>query len=235
MKLLIPLFALASSLSLRAAEPREVELAFYCLNYAPGVETIHVPHGKALEAVRLSTANLTTPTVVTLANDEAKILSDPSSPGSVAATVKVPADIQKGLIVLVPDTAGGGKSYRSLVIDRGDRFPLGTYRVVNFSRQSIRGAIGKKFVQVASAGIADLALEGEPGAVQGVRFEFEKEGRWSRLTETRCAVRADRRWLLCIYQDPASGRMNLRSIPDRSNLLVPPGETPSGELITTTN
>ncbi|RYD49290.1 MAG: hypothetical protein EOP85_01910 [Verrucomicrobiaceae bacterium] len=62
-----------------------------------------------------------------------------------------------------------------------------------------------------------------------MRFEIEKEGRWSRLTETRCAVRKDRRWLLCVYLDPATGRVNMRSIPDRSRLLVPATD---GEAIT---
>ena len=31
---------------------------------------------------------------------------------------------------------------------------------------------------------------------------------------------ADRRWLLCVYRDPDSGRMNLRSIPDRAPQAV---------------
>ena len=49
-----------------------------------------------------------------------------------------------------------------------------------------------------------------------MRFEFFDEDRWNLLTETRCAIRKDRRWFTCIYQDAATGRMNIRSIPDRT-------------------
>ena len=36
------------------------------------------------------------------------------------------------------------------------------------------------------------------------------------VAETRAAIRQDRRWLMFIFEDPATGRMNIRSIPDRT-------------------
>jgi len=33
-------------------------------------------------------------------------------------------------------------------------------------------------------------------------------------------VRKDRRWLLCVYQEPGTDRINMRSIPDRTHLLT---------------
>jgi hypothetical protein len=53
-----------------------------------------------------------------------------------------------------------------------------------------------------------------------VRFEFFDQDRWNLLTETRCAIRKDRRWLTCIYQDPVTRRMNIRSIPDRTPVIA---------------
>lgn len=239
MKYILTLLALASPLI--AAETRNVEVAFYCLKYVPGIETIHIPKEAGSEAVRLSTANLTNPLQITLVDNQTVLHKSPAaSPGQVpppplAGRIKVPANINKALIVLVPNAGNAAEPYSTLVIDRGENFRLGTYRVINFSRQSIRGAIGKSFIEAHAGKISDLELKGEPGTVQGVRFEFEKEGRWNRLTETRCAVRRDRRWLLCIYQDPVTERINMRSIPDRSNLLTTVQNTDSVDVSTTAN
>lgn len=225
MKHLLAFLALAAPLH-AADETRTVDVSFYCLKYAPGLETIHVPQGIGSTAVRLSTANLTDPLPATVVNGQA-ILSraaiDPTSktPAESVGKFTIPADIREAIVVLIPDKPGSAQPYRSLVLDRGERFRAGTYRVINFSPKKIRGAIGRSYVEAASGKTGDLELKGEPGTVQGVRFEVENEGRWNRLTETRCAVRKDRRWLLCVYQDPATGRVNMRSIPDRTRLLVP--------------
>jgi hypothetical protein len=48
-----------------------------------------------------------------------------------------------------------------------------------------------------------------------VLFEFQREDRWQRMTATRWTLRDDRRVLMCVYQDSATKRMHLRSIPDR--------------------
>jgi hypothetical protein len=226
MKLILALSALILTAPLHAAgESRSIDLSFYCLKYVPGLETIHVSKDKITQPVRLSTANMTNPITATVVDGEATFLRAPLSPDvkvaiPLAAKVKIPAEIQKALVVLIPNPPESAEPYHALLIDRGDNFKLGTYRVVNFTPRSIRGAIGRSYVQAASGKMGDLELTGEPGTVQGVRFEFEKEGRWSRLTETRCAVRRDRRWLLCVFQDPVSQRINMRSIPDRSLLLT---------------
>ncbi len=217
MKYLLALLALAAPLM--AQEQRQIEVSFYCLKYIPGLETIHVPKAGGTEPVRLSTANLTNPVKTVLAGDEAVFLKGPEDT-TPAGRIRIPAAVTKALLVLVPAGPKGGGVYHPLLIDQGESFKAGTYRVVNFSHRKIRGAIGRSYIEAATGRMADLELQGEPGTVQGVRFEFENEGRWNRLTETRCAVRKDRRWLLCVYQDPATGRMNMRSIPDRSNLLV---------------
>ena len=234
MKYLIAFIALVAPLS--AQEKRQIDVSFYCLKYVPGLETIHIPKAEALEAVRLSTANMTAPVKTTLVNDEAIFRQGPANT-LLAGKVRIPAEISKALVVLVPNAPGAATPYHSLLIDHGDSFRLGTYRVVNFSPRSIRGAIGKSYIEAAVGKMADLELKGEAGAVQGVRFEFEKEGRWNRLTETRCAVRKDRRWLLCVYQEPGTGRMNLRSIPDRTNLInpIPVSDTGEANTVSSTN
>ena len=122
---------------------------------------------------------------------------------------------------MTPAPAGSAEPYHAFALDYGhDKFPLGTYRLVNVSKHAVRGAIGRSYAEVKPGEIAGIELQGENGATQGAKFEFLEEGKWSRLTETRCAVRRDRRWLVCVYQDPTTKRMNLRSIPDRTVNLV---------------
>lgn len=236
MKLILALIALAAPLH-AASESRPIEFTFYCLKYVPGLETIRIAKEGGFEEVRLSTANITPPVKLKVADNVANFYGVTPPPGTqeklpVAGKAKIPDNIDKALIVLVPNAPGSAEPYHSLVLDRSDaNFRPGTYRIVNFSKKSIRGAIGKSYIEAASGGIKDLELKGEPGAVQGVRFEFAHEGRWNRLTETRCAVRKDRRWLLCVYHDPVTERINMRSIPDRTQLLttLPVSDmTPSG-------
>jgi len=225
MKLILALIALALPLH-AASESRPIEFTFYCLKYVPGLETIRIAKDGGFEEVRLSTANITTPVKLNVVENVANFYGATPSPGTqdklpVAGNARIPGNIDKALIVLVPNAPGSVEPYHSLVIDRSDtNFRPGTYRIINFSKKSIRGAIGKSYIEAASGGIKDLELKGELGAVQGVRFEFAHEGRWNRLTETRCAVRKDRRWLLCVYQEPGTERINMRSIPDRTHLLT---------------
>ena len=121
--------------------------------------------------------------------------------------------------MLFPAAADSTDKYRCVVFNHDlTDFPLGVYRLINLSDKPIRGAVGREFVETKPGGVANLALKGEPGAVIPLRFEFFEENRWNLLTESRAAVRKDRRWLMCIYQDPVTGRMNMRSIPDRSVL-----------------
>jgi hypothetical protein len=226
MKHLLAFLALALPLH---ADPRNVDVSFFCLKFAAGTHELHTP--QQTDPIQLSTANITVPVTVSVENDEAVFhtgpIVDPKQLPPLAAKVHIPKNLHKALVVLVPAPKSSGQAYHGLVIDHGEDFKMGTYRVINFSQRSIRGAIGKSFIEARSGASANLALEGEPGAVQGVRFEFHDGERWNRLTETRCSVRKDRRWLLCVFQEPG-GRMNMRSIPDRTNLLVPVNAAEAG-------
>lgn len=235
MKTLGALFALLLPLH-AASPPREIDASFYCFKYVPGLETIGIAAGETLRPVRLSTANITASERLTVAGGEAtlrgkSVADDGKHPDPVVGRVKVPDHIRKALVVLIPAPADAPEPYHCLVLDQDDReFPLGTYRIVNFSPFAIRGAIGKSYIEAKSGGITGLALQGEPGTVLPARFEFADGGKWNRLTETRCAARKDRRWLLCVYQDPATKRMNMRSIPDRTTIVAAADETATASV-----
>jgi hypothetical protein len=223
MKTLTAILALASPFA-ALAEERTVEASFYCFKYAPGAETIQVTDGQNAKALRLSTANIIGAVPLKVTNDEAVIQGIDNA--AAAARVKIPKRFNKALVVLVPAPSGSAEKYRAFAIDFGrDRFRPGTYRMVNISKKAVRGAIGKSYAEVKSGDTADIELQGDEGATQGVKFEFHEGGKWNRLTETRAAVRRDRRWLVLVHEDPVTQRMNLRSIPDREIRPTPPPVT----------
>ncbi len=231
MKLKTFAFCLTIPTWLHAAEPApKIPASFYAFGYAPGHESVNIQTGpEGFEEIRLSTANIVGPrtsllTDGALRNHSKTVSPDGKNTYPVLSTAKLPAGTTRALVVLFPAVKGSGEIYRSLVFNHDLKdFPLGVYRLINLSPNPIRGSVAKDYVEAKPGGIANLEPAGEPGAVVPVRFEFFENNRWNLLTETRCAIRKDRRWLTCIYQDPTSGRMNIRSIPDRTTAEAPVG------------
>jgi hypothetical protein len=209
---------------LSAAEPLpQVMASFYAFGYVPGREKVEIMTGaEAYQEVQLSTANIVGPVKAVAVNGTIRICAKPVTVDGkithpVLATATVPAGVVRALVLLFPAAKDSKEPYRSLVLNHDlQDFPLGVYRMINISPHPIRGAIARDYVEAKPGGVANLEPAGEPGAVVPVRFEFFDQDRWNLLTETRCAIRKDRRWLTCVYQDPTSGRMNIRSIPDRA-------------------
>lgn len=208
---------------LMAAEPTSpITASFYAFAYAPGHEKVQIMIGpESYEEIQLSTANIVGPVKAVAVRGALGIFDKPlMADGEVTRPVlgmaKLPKDLKRALVVLAPAAKGSKQAYQCLILNHDlQNFPLGVYRMINISPYPIRGAIAKKFIEAKPGGVANLELVGKPGSIAPVRFEFFDEGRWNLLTETRCAIRDDRRWLTCIYKDPVSGRMNIRSIPDR--------------------
>ncbi len=235
MKLTIAAISACLAATLAAQEPpARISASFYAFDYVRGSETVHARVGEqAFEEVVLSKANIVGPVEAALVDGALVICGKPvEADGKVTrpvlATARIPKGIKRALIVVFPSPKGHKEAYGSLVLDHAiEDFPLGVYRMINVSPHPVRGAIGRDFIEAKPGGIANLKPAGEPGTVVPVRFEFHEDGRWNLLTETRCAVRNDRRWLTCIYQDPATERMNIRSIPDRKPMLRPRGGNPA--------
>lgn len=225
--LIIALAAL-SLCPLVAQPPPTISTSFYAFDYVPGRDVIHIHGaGQAGNPIQLSKANIVGPVKVTLQDGLLPIYDKPVTvEGKVThpllGTARFPANLTRALVVLFPGPKTDKEPYRCLVLNHDlSDFPLGVYRMINISPHPIRGAIGKNIMQAKPGGIANLKPDGQPGDIVPVRFEFFDEERWNLLTETRSAIRDDRRWLTCIYKDPVSGRMNIRSIPDRGAVPIP--------------
>ena len=224
---------LLSTALLRAQPAPTISTSFYAFEYAPNRDLIHIlSAGRAAAPLQLSKANIVGPIDVTLQEGQLFLYDKPVTvDGKVTHPVlgiaRFPADLKRALVILFPGAKTDKEPYRCIVLNHDlSDFPLGVYRMINISPHPIRGAIAKNIIQAKPGGIANLKPDGQPGDIVPVRFEFFSEERWNLLTETRSAIRHDRRWLTCIYQDPVTGRMNIRSIPDRGAVPVPPPEPP---------
>ena len=210
------------------AETR-IHTCFYAFGRVPGHESLFCPTAQdAYEEVRLSPANIVGPVHALALEGRIRLYGAPAAAEAQAnrpllAETRLPQGIRRALIVLFPAPAGEATPYKALAFEHDlAGFPLGVYRVINLSSHPVRGVVGRKIVEAKPGEITHLEPAGEPGSVQPVRFEYHQQERWNLLTETRAAIRKDRRWLMCVYQDPSSGRMNIRTIPDRTLLKVVP-------------
>lgn len=221
---LVLLTASAGLLAAQGNPPVRIAVSVYAFDYAPDHDTVYAQTGpESFEEIMLSKANIVGPVPAFAANGTLQLHGAPVTAADgtvthpVVATTRVPAEMRRALVVLFPNPAGAATPYRSLVFEHNERdFPFGTYRIINLAPTPIRGAVGSQVVNARPGEITNLELRGQPGSIAPVRFEYFDDGNWNLLTETRCAIRNDRRWLMCVYQDPANGRYHIRTIPDRT-------------------
>lgn len=222
------LLGFLSAALLTAQEQTKVATYFYAFDYVSGREELMVPTGPdTFQQTQLSKANIIGPMDVVLTDGvlslyDKKPTAEGQAARSLLASATYPAGLANALVVLFPADRDDKLPYRALVLNHDvQNFPLGVYRMINISPHPVRGVIGKSMIESKPGSVGNLKPEGAPGAIVAMRFEYFSEDRWNLLTETRCAVRHDRRWLTCIYKDPSTGRMNIRSIPDRASAPQP--------------
>ena len=202
-----------------------VRVSVYCFRYAPRLETVHLrSNAETFAKTELSTANIVGPEQAVVENQSVTfhrevVATDGAKPTyPPVCRVRIPEKCPKVLVLLMPSPAGGELPYRGIAFAHTDAdFPLGSVKLVNLSAYPVRGAVGKDTLEVASGKTTDFKPTGDPGESLPVLFQFRRNDRWQRMTATRWTLRDDRRFLMCAYEDPATGRMHLRSIPDRTS------------------
>lgn len=211
-------------LAASAEPPPTAAISVFCFRYAGDLQSLLVKSGaESTETVELSTANLVGPVKAVVEDGAVLFFQKPAGEGAAprpAAAVKLPVGCTRAVVVLVPAAQGEALPYRGFAFSHENRaFPMGSMKIVNLSPYPVRWNIGGEVMGLRPGGVEGFRPKGEPGSNQNVVFQVEKDGRWLPLTTTRWAVRDDRRYLMCVYEDPATKRMGLRSIPDRT--LVP--------------
>ncbi len=221
---LILLFVLGSLLHAQE-KPSRIPASFYSFAYAEGLQDVYVRTGTdSYEEIKLSTANIIGP-METIPTNGAVTLhrKDKDAEGKEIYPLVGSAGIgriSKPLLVLFPAAKTDKLPYRALALDRSNaNFPLGSYQFINISPHPMRGLVGKTRLNSKPGSVTNLRPEGAPGDVVTVIFEYHDGKLWRPMTQTRWAIRNDRRSLLCAYLDPLDRRVKMRAIPER---LVPP-------------
>lgn len=226
--------------------PRQIQLSLYCFGFIENLRTIELRTAEdTFTPVRLSTANIVGPFTVPVFGgliafhtEDGNADGNPTRP--VVAQSRIPATLERALVVLIPARADAPRPYLAMLIPHTDAdFPFGSYQLINLSPHAIRGAIGPARVNLAPRTTEHVNPDATPGDIMPVRFDYQHQDLWQPFTETRWAKTNDRRSIICIYHDARRDRVMLRSIPDRTHLGNPapasganatanPGNQPSG-------
>ena len=207
-------------LPLSAAEknPAKLPLSVFCVEYATSLKSVYLKtSGGAHGKVDLSTANVVAAGEAPLVEGAVSLYGPPASGNEypMVATVK-PGAIRKPLMVIAPNPQAEGLRYLSTVVDMDlDRFPLGSYSIVNLSPHPVRFKTGDKSKEIAPNAEMLFNPALKDGEVTAVTIEYKPGDDWLVASSSRWAGRKDRRSLVCIHLNPQNKRMLIKSIPLR--------------------
>jgi len=200
---------------------RNIELSVFSVAYAEGHETIYLTNSKdETSEIRLSTANILGPYETMLDGDSNFVLRTKAKTEEgetiypPIAQIKMPATIKEPLVVLVPSS--GTHAYQALIIERSlDKFPNGSYALINFSPAAIRGLVGQTKVVAPARKITSFNPSSNQEDMLDVHLQYEGADSWKTFGRTRWVNDKDQRTLLLAYPDPKTQRMKIKGIPVR--------------------
>jgi hypothetical protein len=210
-----------SGASLLAQQPTAVKISLFTFQYAEGHQEIFLnSRAGAYDAVTLSSANILGPFKAVLSEAGEVFLHEHQRDEEGAdiypaiAKVKIPSSIREPLLILVPRS--GDQPYGALVIDSSMRkFPKGSYKLINFSRNEIRALIGKTRVTAPPLKITSFNPSSNSDDLLNVHFKYKLAEDWRTFGRTRWVNERNKRSLLVAYLDPQTERMKIKGIPLR--------------------
>lgn len=209
----------ATNLHGRGDVVRNVELSVFSLAYADGHQTVYLTNSKSeVSEIRLSTANILGP-YETMVDVDSNIILRTKKKNEEGATIyppiarfKLPGNIKDPLAILVPSS--DDQPYRVLVLERSlERFPHGSYTLINFSAMEIRGLVGKTRVIAPARDITLFNPSSNKETMLDVHFKYQRADDWKTFGRTRWVNEKNKRTLLLAYPDPKTERMKIRGIP----------------------
>jgi len=200
---------------------QNIKLSVFSVAYAEGHQTIYLTNSKnEVSEIRLSTANILGPYETMVDADSNVMLRTKGKTEEGAAIYppiaqfKLPGNIKEPLAILVPSS--GDQAYRVLVVERSlDKFPNGSYTLINFSPLEIRGLVGKTRVIAPAKKITRFNPSSNKETLLDVHFKYQREDDWKTFGRTRWVNEKNKRTLLLAYPDSKTKRMKIKGIPVR--------------------
>lgn len=214
------LVSLASALPAVHAAGSEKKLAvsIYCMAYADGLKSVFVKTAKdRYQEIPLSTANVVDAREA-LVEDGRILLYGPVGQDGKRPVVAsaVPGAIRQPLIVLHPAGADEGPAYHSMAVEMDSaKFPLGSFSLVNLSPHPVRITHDEEVIELQNGDARVFMPDHSAGDSLEMRMDYKHGENWLLLSSARWPSRDDRRTLVCFQLDPASKRMNVKSVPLR--------------------
>ena len=201
-----------------SVQVQAIDLSVYALAHAEDHKTVYLFNGEdeAIE-IGLSTARIVGPYPTVLDADSTVILRSKELTEEGApiyppiAQAKLTDEIKDPLMILVP--AAESLSYRAIIIDQSlERFPVGSYLLINLSAMEVRGLVGSNQVVVSAESVTTIIPSSEDEDLLDVHFEYEHSRGWKTFARTRWAREEGKRSLLLAYLDPKTKRMKIRGV-----------------------
>jgi hypothetical protein len=195
-----------------------LSVSIYCTVYADGLKSVFVKTAAdRYQSVSLSTANIVE-VEDSLVEDGRILLYGPAGADGkhpVVANAEV-GGIRQPLMVLFPAGPDATHAYDSKAVEVDARkFPLGSFNLVNLSPNPVRISHEEVTIELESDAGRIFTPDHAAGDSLAVRMDYKTGENWALLSSARWPSRNDRRTLVCFQLDPASKRMNVKSVPLR--------------------
>lgn len=143
---------------------------------------------------------------------------DPENPAaSVAASVKLPANLKRAMVVVIPNPEDGGRAYRLLVIDdSGEAFPGGESRVVPLVGVDTAVQAGEHRVAIRPGKVTRIPpvrKRNEFNMAQ-TNFYYRHNDKWNVFTERQLQFLGASRRLFIIHATPGAMAPTVTTIVD---------------------
>jgi hypothetical protein len=151
---------------------------------------------------------------------------DPEKPmESLAATVKIPADLKRGMVVVMPAKAGEKPAYRLVLIDDSEKaFPRGESRVLSLIGVPTAVQAGEQKHVTAPGQIGKIPVVTNVNSfnMAQTNFYYQLDGEWIVFTERQLQFTNASRRLFIIHATPGALQPTITTIVDTvAQALVP--------------
>ncbi|MBN8461072.1 MAG: hypothetical protein J0M04_24865 [Verrucomicrobia bacterium] len=143
---------------------------------------------------------------------------------ALAASAKIPDDMRRALVVVVPNKPGASPAYRMLLIDDSPgKFPGGESRVVNMAGFDAAMEAGEHKLPLKSAQITRVpeVTKCDEFNMAQTNFYYKEGEAWTPFTERRLQFLKEFRRVFLIYLTPGSTQPFVTTVLDTI-----PAETP---------